>query len=96
MFMPSRYFATVRRAISTPSFRRIAVKRSSERVLRGSSPSIRALIRSRIAVAEGRLGTNLEYLENLLASLHVLGIEDPEMAELLEATLEVRREMGVE
>ncbi len=49
----------------------------------------------RIAVAEGRLGTNLEYLENLLASLHVLGIEDPEMAALLEATLAARREMGV-
>ena len=37
----------------------------------------------RIATAEGRLGTNREYLENLLESLHALGIEDPEMVELL-------------
>ena len=37
----------------------------------------------RIATAEGRLGTNREYLENLLDSLHALGIEDPEMMELL-------------
>ena len=35
-----------------------------------------------IAVAEGMLGTNLEYLENLLSHLEALGLHDPEMAEL--------------
>ncbi|MEC9435643.1 MAG: gamma-glutamylcyclotransferase [Pseudomonadota bacterium] len=47
---------------------------------------------ARIAVAEGRLGTNREYLENLLESLEALGIHDPEMAELLAMVREARGE----
>lgn len=35
-----------------------------------------------IAGAEGPLGTNLEYLETLLAQLETLGMHDPEMTEL--------------
>lgn len=46
----------------------------------------------RIAAAEGNLGTNLEYLENLLASLETLGIHDQEMHELHEMALGARRE----
>ncbi|SDW43188.1 cation transport protein ChaC [Albimonas donghaensis] len=50
---------------------------------------------SRIAVAEGRLGTNREYLENLLDSLHALGIDDPEMTELLRMVREAAGEAPV-
>lgn len=46
----------------------------------------------RIAGAEGPLGTNLEYLENLLASLEALGIHDEEMHELHEMCLGAKRE----
>lgn len=47
----------------------------------------------RIAAAEGNLGTNLEYLENLLASLEAMGVHDPEMHELHEMCLGAKREM---
>ena len=50
---------------------------------------------SRIAVAEGRLGTNREYLENLLDSLHALGIDDPDMTELLRMVREAAGEAPV-
>ncbi|MGM0584015.1 MAG: gamma-glutamylcyclotransferase [Pseudomonadota bacterium] len=47
---------------------------------------------TRIATASGNLGTNLEYLENLLASLEHLGIHDAEMHELHEMCLGAKRE----
>lgn len=37
----------------------------------------------RIATARGVLGPNIEYLENLVAGLDALGIEDPDMHDLL-------------
>ncbi len=37
----------------------------------------------RIATAQGVLGPNIEYLENLVAGLDALGIEDPDMRDLL-------------
>ena len=52
MRIASRYFATVRRAISIPSDLRISTIRSSERMPSGGSPSIRALIRNLTASAE--------------------------------------------
>lgn len=43
-----------------------------------------------IAVAEGVLGSNREYLENLLSQLDALGLEDPEMSELHAMVLDAR------
>ena len=50
--MASRYFATVRRAISIPSARRRSTIVSSDKTFALSSPSISFLIRSRTASAE--------------------------------------------
>ncbi|HSF92037.1 MAG TPA: gamma-glutamylcyclotransferase, partial [Paracoccaceae bacterium] len=36
-----------------------------------------------IATAEGELGTNYEYLAGVVSQCRVLGIEDPEMEQLL-------------
>ncbi|MGG7568172.1 gamma-glutamylcyclotransferase [Rhodovulum sp. DZ06] len=44
----------------------------------------------RIAFAEGHLGTNLEYLSQLVKHLEALGLHDPEMTALLGMCLELR------
>lgn len=47
-----------------------------------------------IAVAEGILGTNLGYLENLLDQLGALGLRDPEMTELHDMVLAARADVA--
>ncbi|MFT7028488.1 MAG: cation transport protein ChaC [Paracoccaceae bacterium] len=50
----------------------------------------------RIAFAEGSLGTNLDYLAQLVEHLGTLDIEDPEMTDLLAACLALRAEAGAQ
>jgi cation transport protein ChaC len=45
----------------------------------------------RIAFAEGTLGTNLEYLAQLVRHLDMLGIHDAEMTDLHAAVMSVRQ-----
>ncbi len=51
---------------------------------------------SRIAFAEGNLGTNLDYLARLVEHLETLNIHDREMSDLLAACLALRAEAGLE